>query len=181
MIAIDQLIRSSRKTVSLVVTPEGKLVVRAPLRLSKARIDELIARKTDWIARHQAKARSAGMSLPDRRQASPPRRRFSAEIYLNQRFSFIPICLPVSIPFGKCILRDPSGFGDESLTKLPSSGLQAQYSEASIQNQNPFASNALPHSGSWLLNSEYCSCNTFLMAGLVIGATPSTLTCARLA
>ena len=64
MIAIDQLIRSSRKTVSLVVTPEGKLVVRAPLRLSKARIDELIARKTDWIARHQAKALQNAPATP---------------------------------------------------------------------------------------------------------------------
>jgi predicted metal-dependent hydrolase len=63
-IPIDQLIRSSRKTLGLVVTAEGKLVVRAPQRLSRARIEEYIALKADWIARHQAQARQAKPAAP---------------------------------------------------------------------------------------------------------------------
>jgi predicted metal-dependent hydrolase len=67
MIPIDQLIRSKRKTVSLVITPEGKLLVRAPLRLPKARIEELVNHKVDWITRHQAQARlSAPVLFTDR-------------------------------------------------------------------------------------------------------------------
>jgi predicted metal-dependent hydrolase len=57
MIPIDQLIRTKRKTISLVITREGKLVVRAPLRLPKSHIEELVNRKVDWITRHQAQVR----------------------------------------------------------------------------------------------------------------------------
>jgi predicted metal-dependent hydrolase len=57
MIPIDLLIRTKRKTISLAITQEGKLVVRAPLHLPKSRIEELVNRKVDWITRHQAQAR----------------------------------------------------------------------------------------------------------------------------
>ena len=54
MIPIDSLIRSSRKTIALIITAEGKLVVRAPLRASRAQIDTLINEKEAWIRAHQA-------------------------------------------------------------------------------------------------------------------------------
>lgn len=46
---IDQIIRSRRKTISLVVTSEGKLVVRAPLHFPQSRIVDLVNQKTSWI------------------------------------------------------------------------------------------------------------------------------------
>jgi len=55
MISIDHLVRSSRKTIALIVTDEGKLVVRAPHRASRAQIDAFILEKTDWTRGHQAK------------------------------------------------------------------------------------------------------------------------------
>ena len=63
MISIDQLIRSKRKTVSLEITHEGKLVVRAPLHLPKSRIEELVNHKFDWITRRQAQAHQ-GLPIP---------------------------------------------------------------------------------------------------------------------
>lgn len=54
MIAIDQLIRSRRKTIALIITREGKLVVRAPLRTSRANIDAIVAEKAAWIRSRQA-------------------------------------------------------------------------------------------------------------------------------
>jgi predicted metal-dependent hydrolase len=55
MAAIDQLIRSHRKTVSLIINQEGQLIVRAPLRASRAQIEALVAEKAAWISAHQAK------------------------------------------------------------------------------------------------------------------------------
>jgi predicted metal-dependent hydrolase len=54
MIAIDSLIRSRRKTIALIITREGKLVVRAPLRASRAQIDALVIEKSTWIRAHQS-------------------------------------------------------------------------------------------------------------------------------
>ena len=50
-VKIDSIIRSKRKTVALIITPEAKLVVRAPLRTSAAYIDRLVAEKNAWIRR----------------------------------------------------------------------------------------------------------------------------------
>jgi len=54
MIPIDQLIRSRRKTIALIITREGKLVVRAPLRTSQAQIDTIVAEKAAWIRTRKA-------------------------------------------------------------------------------------------------------------------------------
>jgi predicted metal-dependent hydrolase len=56
-IQIDSIIRSKRKTVSLIITPEAKLVVRAPLRTSSGYIEGLVAEKSAWIRRKVAEIR----------------------------------------------------------------------------------------------------------------------------
>jgi len=48
-IAIDQLIRSKRKTISLTITKDAELVVRVPLRMPLKDINRIIEEKTDWI------------------------------------------------------------------------------------------------------------------------------------
>lgn len=54
MIPIDQLIRSRRKTIALIITREGKLLVRAPLRTSQGQIDAIVAEKAAWIRTRKA-------------------------------------------------------------------------------------------------------------------------------
>ncbi len=44
-----ELIRSGRKTLALYVRRDGRLEVRAPLRTSRAYIDEFVLQKRDWI------------------------------------------------------------------------------------------------------------------------------------
>ena len=51
----DKIIRSKRKTVALTVDSSGRLIVRAPLRCSEARILAFIEKKSDWILKHQAR------------------------------------------------------------------------------------------------------------------------------
>lgn len=57
MPTIDQIIRSNRKTIALVIQRDGALIVRAPLGTSEKRILELVEQKSAWIARGQAQMR----------------------------------------------------------------------------------------------------------------------------
>ena len=54
-----QLIRSKRKTIALIVKPDGSLVVRAPLRTSKAVIEDFVRKNTPWIEKKQAEVLAA--------------------------------------------------------------------------------------------------------------------------
>lgn len=44
-----QIIRSSRKTISLEIKPDGTLLVRAPQRLSKQAVERFLLSKDHWI------------------------------------------------------------------------------------------------------------------------------------
>lgn len=72
-----ELRRSGRKTLSVEVSREGPVIVRAPLRLSQKRIEQFVAAHADWIARAQQRqrARLAAHPEPDEaRQAALIRR-----------------------------------------------------------------------------------------------------------
>lgn len=62
-----QIIRSSRKTLSLQIKPDGSIIVRAPMRLPEREIRSFLKEKSDWIDKHLAKvlaAREAGENAP---------------------------------------------------------------------------------------------------------------------
>lgn len=73
MIQIDKLVRSKRKTLSLIVETDGTLTVRAPLRMKAADIRGFIEIKSDWIKRKQAHVR---------KDAPVPRRYVDEETFL---------------------------------------------------------------------------------------------------
>ena len=56
------LIRSCRKTLGLQIK-DGKVIVRAPMRMPKAAINAFVTKHADWIRVHLAKAK-AGQSFP---------------------------------------------------------------------------------------------------------------------
>ncbi|NCP86606.1 MAG: M48 family peptidase [Anaerolineae bacterium CG_4_9_14_3_um_filter_57_17] len=58
-VKIDQLIRSQRKTVSLIIQRDGLLIVRAPLKMPEKTIREIVAKKEAWILKHQAAMKAA--------------------------------------------------------------------------------------------------------------------------
>jgi predicted metal-dependent hydrolase len=64
MIVPDEIHRSKRKTLSISVDATGRLIVRAPLRCSEARILAFIEKKEDWIRKHQAKTAGKEKLLP---------------------------------------------------------------------------------------------------------------------
>ena len=54
-----QLIRSKRKTLALIVKPDGSVLVRAPMRTSRVVIEEFVGKNIRWIEKQQAKALAA--------------------------------------------------------------------------------------------------------------------------
>lgn len=60
-----RLIRSRRRTLALEITPECEILVRAPLRLSRERIDRFVADHGTWIADHLARQRRRRETHPE--------------------------------------------------------------------------------------------------------------------
>ena len=52
------LIRSRRRTISLEITDEATLLVRAPMRVPKYEIERFIKEKETWIVKHIAKVQA---------------------------------------------------------------------------------------------------------------------------
>lgn len=52
-ILIDQIIRSRRKTIALIIKQDGSLLVRAPLRATESQIHALVEDKAAWIRSKQ--------------------------------------------------------------------------------------------------------------------------------
>ena len=65
MIPPYQLLRSARKTLSLEITRDGRLVVRAPLRTTQRQIDEFIANHEAWITSGLEKQRLRREARPE--------------------------------------------------------------------------------------------------------------------
>ncbi len=64
MITPDEIIRSARKTLSISVDAYGRLIVRAPQRMTKERIFAFLREKQRWIETQRAKRKGAGVRLP---------------------------------------------------------------------------------------------------------------------
>lgn len=52
---IDEIIRSHRKSIALIVKRDGSLVVRAPVRVSQKRILEFVQQQADWVTKQRQK------------------------------------------------------------------------------------------------------------------------------
>ncbi len=50
-----ELIRSQRKTLAVEIKTDGRVIVRAPMRLPKRDIERFLIEKSDWIRIHRAK------------------------------------------------------------------------------------------------------------------------------
>ncbi|MBN1536534.1 MAG: M48 family metallopeptidase [Anaerolineales bacterium] len=59
MIEINQIIRTKRRSIALIIQPDGKLIVRAPLKASDKIIHAFVQKKASWIHSKQALVKSA--------------------------------------------------------------------------------------------------------------------------
>ncbi len=62
-IKIDKIIRSRRKTISLSVSPEATLTIRAPLWISLGYIKSLVFKKRFWIDKKKQRVLSRGSAV----------------------------------------------------------------------------------------------------------------------
>ena len=60
-----QLIRSDRKTLSLEVTRDGRVVIRAPRRISQVQIDRFIMQHDQWLQKALARQQSRQEAHPE--------------------------------------------------------------------------------------------------------------------
>ena len=65
-IPIGRLVRSRRKTISIIVERDGSVTVRAPLHLAETRILAFVESHRDWIDRNQSRVLAAG-PMPSKR------------------------------------------------------------------------------------------------------------------
>ena len=80
------LIRSNRRTMELCLKPDGTVIVRAPLRLAKYRIDEFVNSKSDWIlAKQQRRAERQPPPAPAIDRADIHRQGGNGKTFLRER------------------------------------------------------------------------------------------------
>ncbi|MGB9177598.1 MAG: YgjP-like metallopeptidase domain-containing protein, partial [Methanoregula sp.] len=53
-IPLDKIVRSRRRTIALIVTPEARVIVRAPLKAPAALIDAFVREHHGWIKKKVA-------------------------------------------------------------------------------------------------------------------------------
>jgi predicted metal-dependent hydrolase len=58
MINIDEVVRTKRRSIALIVERDGRLVVRAPIWVKDEKILEFVHRKEKWILNKQEKAKA---------------------------------------------------------------------------------------------------------------------------
>lgn len=95
---IDQLIRSKRKTVAIIVQRDGKVIVRAPLKASERQIRQFVESKIGWIAEKKAQMQDQSPALQKKFIAGE---RFP---YLGQEYALSVV------PGAKAGLRFEAGF-----------------------------------------------------------------------
>ena len=60
----DEIIRSKRKSIAIVIDSFGRLIVRAPFHCNEARIFTFLQEKEGWILRKKEERRGVGICLP---------------------------------------------------------------------------------------------------------------------
>ena len=80
-----KLIRSERRTLSMELSPEGDLILRAPRRMPLRHIEQFVASHEEWIAKHREKIR---------RRAEFDEAHFSDEVQIQSLITRAKAILP---------------------------------------------------------------------------------------
>ena len=101
-----QIIRSSLKTMSLEIKADGSVVVRAPLRLSEAKIQKFVEEKQEWILKNLEKIQKRDAQKENVQKLSALERQHlqnKACVVIPRRVAYYAEKLGVS--YGKITLR----------------------------------------------------------------------------
>ncbi len=97
-----QIIRSSRKTISIEITPEGRVLVRCPRRVSDREAAAFVQQKSRWIREHLKKY--------ENRPVSPKLTADQLRILADQALSWFPprtgyLASRVGVTYGRITIR----------------------------------------------------------------------------
>lgn len=102
-----EIIRSARKTMSLEVTKEGRVLVRAPYKMPEERIRAFVEEKKEWLGRSVAKMErrlrmkeQAGVITEEQRRAGIE----AAKTKIAERAAYYAPILGVT--YGRITIRD---------------------------------------------------------------------------
>jgi predicted metal-dependent hydrolase len=103
-----KLVRSSRKTLCIEISPDGTVTVRAPYRTPDSHIKEFVSGKSEWVNKHLTRIRSTPRAaIPDtdalRKKALeeiPPRVEYWSNI-MGLKYSSVKIT-SAKKRFGSC-------------------------------------------------------------------------------
>ena len=76
------LIRSSRKTIGIIVRTDGSVVVRAPHGATKKEIDDVLNKRIDWILKHKKKFEELGPAYTKREFVNSEKHLFLGNEYV---------------------------------------------------------------------------------------------------
>ena len=93
------ILRSRRKTIAIEITPRGKILVRAPLRMSRRDIQCFVTSKEDWIQSHLASLPPVTPLTAEEHLALIQ----SAKEFLPQRVSFY--ARQMDVTYGRISIR----------------------------------------------------------------------------
>ena len=77
-----EIIRSSRRTIAIQITPDGRVIVRSPRHMSRNSVDEFVRSKQVWIEKH--------LAIRQTRPAPPPLTREQLQTLAEEALAFIP-------------------------------------------------------------------------------------------
>ena len=80
--------RSERKTLALEINRHCEIIVRAPVHLSKKKIDEFVAEHDQWIAKNLEKVKSRAENTPELSDGEIKELRRKAKEYLSARTEY---------------------------------------------------------------------------------------------
>lgn len=93
------VVYSERKTLGIVVNPDGSVIVKAPIGILKEKVSEKVKKRASWIIKQQNFFKSFGKKMPQRRYISG-----ESHLYLGRQYRlYVKEGKPNSVSFkGRC-------------------------------------------------------------------------------
>ena len=93
------VVYSERKTLGIVVNPDGSVIVKAPIGILKEKVSEKVTKRASWIIKQQDFFKSFGKKMPHRMYISG-----ESHLYLGRQYRlYVKEGKPNSVSFkGRC-------------------------------------------------------------------------------
>ena len=114
-----QLIRSRRKTLSIEISRDAQIIVRAPMKLSQRDIERFLALKQDWIKVHLQKQLQRKAAHPEPDEAVWAMWKSQAKEYIPKAVAYYSSLMgvsPTAVRFSRAKTRFGSCSSQNSIT-----------------------------------------------------------------